>query len=403
MTETTPGLRRVSRPDPKATASDADLVARIRAEINRDGPMTFARFMSLALYDPAAGYYRTGAGGPGRQGDFLTAPETHPIFGWALARQIDDLWRVLGEPASFVVREHGAGAGALALATLDGLRRSGSPLLESITWQLVDVDPGRLELAHRRADEAGLADRLAEADERPIVGCVLANELLDALPVHRLVMRGGSLREVLVTWKDGGGGGFVDVEAEPSTPALAERLAAENVDLADGQRAEVCLELDGWIAAAAAGLAGGVVLIVDYGHPAPELYDPRRRRDGTLRAYVGQAVHDDPYRSVGRQDLTAHVDFSAVERAAVAAGLEPLGAVYQAEFLAALEAGELLRGMQDEPNVSLQDYLEARASLGRMVDPAAMGRFRVVAFGRGLRRGTRLRGFATRGLPFRQD
>ena len=119
------------------------------------------------------------------------------------------------------------------------------------------------------------------------------------------------------------GGRFVDVEAAPTTPALAARLEAEGIDLADGQRAEICLALDGWVRGAAAGLARGLLLLIDYGYPAAELYDPVRRRDGTLRAYVRQRVHDDPYRHVGRQDLTAHVDVTAVERAAVAAGLAP--------------------------------------------------------------------------------
>ena len=120
-------------------------------------------------------------------------------------------------------------------------------------------------------------------------------------------------------------GAFVDVEADPSTPALAARLADEGVTLADGQRAEICLAVDGWVAAAAAGVGRGVLLLIDYGYPAAELYDPVRRRDGTLRAYLRHRVHDDPYLHVGRQDLTAHVDLTAVERAARAAGLGHLG------------------------------------------------------------------------------
>jgi SAM-dependent MidA family methyltransferase len=147
---------------------------------------------------------------------------------------------------------------------------------------------------------------------------------------------------------------------------------------------------------AAAGLDRGVVLLIDYGHPAAELYDPGRRAAGTLAAYLRHQVHDDPYRAIGRQDLTAHVDVTAVERAAVAAGLVHLGTTTQARFLDGLGAGEILVGYQEGPAATLQAYLEARASLVRMIDPAAMGGFRVMAFGRGLPETTGLRGLEPR-------
>jgi len=388
--DVTPGLRRIPPPDLEAVGEETDLVERIRAEIAAHGPMTFARFMELALYDPTAGYYRGSEARPGRAGDFLTAPEAHPIFGWALAAQLDEVWHLLGQPVRFLVREHGAGTGALASATLDGLRRSGSRLLEAIAWQPIEVEPRRGEAFARALAHAGFGDRVGPTGDAPMVGCVLANEVLDALPVHRLVVRDGQLREVLVGLS--AESDFEDIESEPTTEALTARLAAEGIALAEGQRAEMCLALEDWIASAAAPLERGILLLVDYGHPAVELYDPIRRRDGTLRAYVRHTVHDDPYRHVGRQDLTAHVDVTAVKRAAHSAGLETVGITTQAEFLAALGAGELLRSLQDDPATTFQGYLEARAALGRMLDPAAMGRFRVMVFGRGLSAASKLRG-----------
>ena len=188
-------------------------------------------------------------------------------------------------------------------------------------------------------------------------------------------------------------GSVVDREAEPTTPALANRLAADGVALADGQRAEICLALDGWVERAAAGLGRGALLLIDYGHAAEELYDPRRRAAGTLATYLGHRVGEDPYRAVGRQDITAHVDFSAVERAAAAAGLVPLGVTTQAELLDRLGAGELLVAEQTAAGADLQSYLTTRSALVRMIDPAAMGRFRVLAFGRGLAPDTVLPGF----------
>jgi SAM-dependent MidA family methyltransferase len=136
------------------------------------------------------------------------------------------------------------------------------------------------------------------------------------------------------------------------------------------------------VAGAAAGLARGLLLLIDYGAMATELYDPVRRRDGTLRAYLRHTVHDDPYRHVGRQDLTAHVDVTAVERAAIAAGLTHLATTTQAEFLVGAGTDELLRTIQADPETTLEEYLTVRSTLMRLLDPAAMGRFRVMAFGR---------------------
>jgi SAM-dependent MidA family methyltransferase len=362
-----PALRRDPARDINV-GDEPELVERLRAEIEANGPITFARFMERALYEPDLGYYRSATPRPGRAGDFLTAPETHPIFGRAVARQLDEVWRLLDRPDPFVVREYGAGTGALAVAILDGLAADGSGLREALRYETVEVD-----------DQAG----------DPIVGCVLANEVLDALPVHRVVQRGDRLQELLVDWRESR---FVEVEGDSSTPALADRLASETVELAEGQRAEICLALDGWVEEAARGLGRGVLLLIDYGHPATDLYGPRRM-SGTLRAYVNHRVHDDVFANVGRQDLTAHVDLTAVERAAARAGLEKLGVSSQAEFLVGLGVGELLTAVQSDPSTTLESYLEFRSALGRLLDPAATGAFKVMAFARDMSPNT-LRGFA---------
>jgi SAM-dependent MidA family methyltransferase len=391
----TPGLRRDPPPDLDAVGEETALVARIREEIRRDGPMPFARFMDLALYDPVGGYYRGADARPGRTGDFLTAPEAHPIFGRAVARVLDETWRRLGEPERFVLREYGAGDGTLALAILDGLRRDGSGLAPALAYRPVEVEPRRLEAIGTRLAEAGFAAALdAPADPRePVVGAVVANEVLDALPVHRVRRRGDALVEIAVGLDDER---LVEVDVLPTTPALAERLAAEGIDLVDGQTAEICLALDGWVADAAAGLARGLLLLIDYGAPATELYDPVRRRGGTLRAYLRHRVHDDPYAHIGRQDLTAHVDVTAVERAAAAGGLEHLATTTQAEFLVGAGTHELLRAIQTDPATTIEEYLTVRSALMRLLDPAAMGRFRVMAFGRAWPAGPPLAAFAFR-------
>jgi SAM-dependent MidA family methyltransferase len=382
------GLRHVPELDPRAPLPESDpvLLDRIRSEIRERGPMPFARFMELALYHAEHGYYG-GAGdpagpgsGPGRDADFLTAPEGHPIFGWAMARRLERLWDELGRPDPFVVREHGAGRGALALGILGGLRRASSPLLGAIRYQAIDVSP-RAARAFRAAIEAGGFSSFVEpADTRPAAGAVIANELLDAFPVHQVVGGAdGELLERFVTIAEPAAN-LAFTLAAPSTAALAERLAAEGIALAPGHVAEVCLAIDGWVATATQPLDRGLLVVIDYGAPAGELYAPTR--GSTLRAYHRHRVHADPLAAVGRQDLTAHVDLTALERAARAAALIPRTATTQARYLADLGLGELLVSLQSGPEADLGAYLEAKAAVVRLLDPRATGGFAVREFGR---------------------
>jgi SAM-dependent MidA family methyltransferase len=343
--------------------SSLALVQLIRAEIDQRGPITFARFMERALTEPGLGYYATSSTRPTPGGDFVTAPELHPFFGRCVARQLTEIWERLGEPATFTVREWGAGRGTLAAAVTAGLEADRSPMLAALRWQPRDLrDP-------EEADGQGT-----------FRGAVVANEFLDALPVHRLVCQGGALRERYVAWRDGW---FADADGPPSTPRLAAHLAADAVSLAEGQLAEVCLAAPAWIAHGVRDLDRGVVLLIDYGHPAAELYAPRRMA-GTLLTYRGQATGRDPYAAVGRQDLTAHVDFTAIERAATGAGLDRLGTTTQAEFLAGLGLGELLSTLGRDRRTDPQDYVMARSAVGRLLDPRHLGGFGVLIYGRGV-------------------
>ena len=374
MTGFRPELRRDPPADLSDLADDPGLAARIREEIRATGPMPFARFMELALYDAEGGYYRSEEARPGRGGDFITAPELHPIFGELLARAVDDAWVTLGRPEPFIVVEHGAGEGALAVPMLRALP-------PAIGYHPVEVHERRTAVLRERLAEAGLAERLVDLPPGSKVdGVVVANEVLDALPVHRVRQR-GTLRELAV--QVGTDGRLTEIEIDPTTPALAARLFDEGIELADGQTAEIALGLDTWIGDVAAALGRGLLILIDYGAQAAELYDPIRRRDGTLQAYVRHTISDDSYRFVGRQDLTAHVDVTAVQRAAETAGLTTLGVTTQAEALMALGVEDRLREIQADPSTTMEAYTLLRASLLRLLDPAAMGRFRVMVFGRG--------------------
>jgi len=347
--------------DPRWAASEVGLVEAIRDEILAapERRITFARFMERALTEPGLGYYARSDLRPTRGGDFLSAPELHPFFGRCLSRFLSAAWLRAGAPSHFLVREHGAGRGTLRSTALTGLAADGSALAEAVEWRLADL-PGRTSAGDEPAD------------------VVLANEFLDALPVHRLVQKGG-LREAYVGWR---GGWFCEVLEAPSVPALASHLAADGVRLREGQRAEVCLAAGGWLATAADSLSeGGVMLVIDYGHDAPVLYGPRRMA-GSLLTYRQQRVADDPFVAIGHTDITAHVDFTALARAASEAGLEVLGRTSQGRFLTGLGLADLLADLGRDPATDPLAYLEARSAVVRLVDPRHLGSFGVLAWGR---------------------
>jgi SAM-dependent MidA family methyltransferase len=389
MTREAPSSADHSPSDRSSVDRSDELASRIRAEIESSPGrrIGFARYMERALYEPDLGYYRQPADRPTDAGDFLTAPETHAIFGWTIARRIEQMWADLGEPNPFGLVEYGAGSGTLAIAILEGLRRHGSSrLLEAIRYEPIEANQYRLADLRRRFEESGLADRLAPPGSPsdgplPVTGVLLANEFLDALPVHRVVIRGGELRELFVAWRER----FVEIVAAPSTPELARRLADDGLDpgrMAEGQVAEMSLGLEPWLDDVAARLARGYVVAIDYGYPAAELYGPRRLA-GTLLGYRGHRVEEDPFTEPGLIDLTAHVDFTALQVLGERRGLRSVAFATQSEFLVASGLELELRALQESPETTAEDYLRARSGIVRMLDPRYMGRFRVITLERG--------------------
>jgi SAM-dependent MidA family methyltransferase len=388
--------------DAKSAESSAELASVIRAEIesNPDRRITFARFMERALYEPDLGYYTRPEDRPTDAGDFLTAPETHPIFGWTVARRIERIWVEMGRPRGFDLIEYGAGSGTLALSILDGFRRhAAADLLDAVRYEPIESNPNRLIDLHDRFEKAGLARLLATSSAgsttagasvsngaAPVTGVILANEFLDALPVHRLVVRSARLLELFVTWRDG----FVEVAAEPSTPDLAAQFAGRLADdgivpavLAEGQVLEICLGLAPWLDEVSRRLARGRVIVIDYGYDAAELYGPRHLA-GTLLGYRGHRVETDPFADVGLTDLTAHVDFTALELLGERRGLRSVALTTQSEFLVAAGLEAELQALQASHDLTAPDYMRARSAIVRMLDPRHMGRFRVLTLARDL-------------------
>jgi SAM-dependent MidA family methyltransferase len=349
--------------DPGLAHADPRLVALIRDEIasTPGHRITFARYMERALTEPGLGYYATSALRPTRAGDFLTAPELHPFFGRCVGRALAATWADLGSPARFTVRESGAGRGTLRDSVLAGLEADGSALAHALAWDAQDL-PGR----HPTPDPDGPVDAL------------VANEYLDALPVHRLVVRDGAIRESWVTWQDDR---FAWLDGELSAASLAEPVLAAGVELREGQVLEVRPSVAAWVTDVARTLRGGVVLVIDYGHETSELYGPRRHA-GTLMTYRGHVAGDDPFEAVGRQDITAHVDLGELRRAATANGLVPVGDSSLGQWLAELGLGELLSALGRDPTTDAQSYADARAAVLRLLDPRHLGGQRVLTFRR---------------------
>ena len=368
--------------------SDPVLAERLKAEIERSGPISFARFMEVALGDPERGYYSTTTDRPTRAGDFLTAPELHPIFGATLGRAIEQVWGALGAPHPFQLVEFGAGSGRLALDILGSLRDRHSAVLEALRYRAIEILPDREAAIRARLAAEGFGQQLVTPRADPpngrpeaTMGIALANEFLDALPVHLVEQRDDGLVEIFVAWS-AATGRFAELAGPPSSPELGARLADEGIVLEPGQRAEVCLELDRWAEQLTESVTRGVALVIDYGGEATSLYGEAHRR-GTLLAYAGHRVHEEVLAGVGRQDITAHVDFTAATAAAERRGWLKVGLRTQASFLVAAGLQDELESRRSDPAATTEEYLELRSAVGRLLDPRALGGFRVLALERG--------------------
>ncbi len=360
----------------------------VTAQLRERGVLTFRQFMQMALYHPDEGYYRR-RDPIGARGDYLTSPELHPLFGALLRRQLAEMWEALDRPAAFSLIEMGAGSGTLARAILAG--RDSGGFDAALRYTIVEPD-GRLRETQARtlgslASAVSWQDALA-TQPPDAYGCLLSNELIDSFPVHRVIVRDGRLRELLVGMENER---FIDVEGQLSTPALAEYFARIGVLPGEGCIAEVNLDALEWMRAAARAIGRGFVLTLDYGHPARQLYAPWRRQ-GTLLCYSRHTVHADPYVRIGQQDLTAHVDFTALALAGEAAGLQTLGFTSQQRFLSALGIAEALAGGPGG-NLPLEEYLARRRAVADLLNPEGLGRVRVLAQGKAAG-SPGLRGFA---------
>ena len=351
-------------------------LAELLAErIRRCGPLTFADYMRECLYHPVHGYYSKAE--QTRFADYYTSADVHPIFGRLLARQFAEMWESLGRPEEFTVVEAGAGAGRLATHVLDFCATKLPAFYNSLRYVAVERSAARREqtIANlKRHATAGHFAGSAEIPARIAAGCLFSNELIDALPVHRVVKESGALKEIFVDFRDGR---FLSATAPFSTCAIAEYFATQGVILQEGQYAEAGLEACDWITEVGRRLERGYVLTIDYGHHAAELFDDHHMR-GTLLAYQNHRVTEDVYVSPGEQDLTAHVNFTALEMWGKRSGLETAGVISQTAFLLALGQRNEFADLYDERQTEAE-RVRARLQLKTLIHPEGMGeRFQVL-------------------------
>jgi SAM-dependent MidA family methyltransferase len=374
------------------TTGRPELVAAIASEIAVSGPIPFVRFMELALYHPQFGYYthspESGTEQIGWTGDFYTSSDVHSTLGQALARQAEQIDRLLGQPDPFTVVEMGPGKGLLAKHFLSACRPDSSSFCRRLRYVLIDRSPAMRESQRKNLapwlNRPGLvswADAPDDLAPDSVVGMFLSNELVDAFPVHRIQVTGGRIEEICVDRQDGQ---FVEYLKPPSTAALAHYIDGLDTSWPDGYRTEINLEAADWMKQVARCLNRGVVLTIDYGHTAQDLYRSDRK-NGTFLCYFKQSAHDNPFVHVGEQDMTAHVNFSSLAAAGEAHGLRVTGFTNQLSFLMGLGVEQVIAALEPESP-------EFRAAIHLLKPNGMGGTFKVLAQHKGIEQ-PRLDGF----------
>jgi SAM-dependent MidA family methyltransferase len=356
--------------------------------------VTFATFMDWALYEPELGYYAAHRQKIGAGGDFVTSPHLGADFGELLAEQFLDLWQSLGCPSTFQVVEMGAGQGLIAADVLKYLcdRTHKSPqstyaaFWEALEYIIIEKAPAFVA-EQRHSLQAFVTDHKLtwktwqDIPDQSITGCFFSNELVDAFPVHRVEIQSGQVQEVYIALS-ADAINLTEIVAAPSTPALQQYLAQFHLDFTaypDGYRSEINLAALDWLTTIAQKLAQGYILTIDYGYTAAQYYSPQRQQ-GTLQCYYQHAHHSDPYWAIGQQDITAHVNFTALEHQGTQLGLNHIAYRQQGLFLMALGLGDRLT-LNSASAANFMDILRRREALHALINPLGLGGFGVLLQG----------------------
>lgn len=341
----------------------------ILAQIGERGPVSFSQFMEWCLYHPEYGYYSSARPKIGKDGDYYTSSCVHPLFGHLIARQLDQMAKIIGD-GTFDVIEMGGGRGFLCEDILDWSRKKAPAFYGRLRYHLLETASPFLKEQRERLSRQEMEGKvfwmdpgsLAKGDLQ-IQGCFLSNELVDAFPVHRIVLDHGKLKEIYVAQHEGE---FEEQLGEPSDPRIVDYIRSMEIKLEEGQKAEVNLKALDWMEEVGGCLKRGFVLTIDYGYLAEDLYAPYRR-EGTLLCYHRHRTSEDPLARVGEQDMTAHVNFTSLIRRGEEVGLRLTGLVPQYQFLIGLGILQELESFTKE--VSEMDGLKLRLSLKHLIDP----------------------------------
>jgi len=347
------------------------LEQKIIERIRREGPITFETFMEMALYEPGLGYYASHKAMIGKEGDFYTSPHLHPAFGAMMGIQIEEMWQLmvstrsrLPEEDGFHIVEIGAGEGYLCKDILDYLTKR--DCFDSIIYVIVERNPSMRHKQERLLEgflhKVMWCGSLQEVGK--VKGCILSNELLDAFPVHIIEME-EEAKEIYVSVD---GDRLVETEGDVSTRAIADYLNEFSIELTQGYRTEINLRIKEWLRSVDEILSEGFILTIDYGYPAREYYSEERNR-GTLLCYHGHQVVENPFRNIGEQDITAHVNFSSVKKWGEALGLKTLGFCHQGAFLISLGILEMVKDQYENS----PDYPFEVAKIKGLILPGTMG------------------------------
>jgi SAM-dependent MidA family methyltransferase len=348
---------------------------------------SFAEFMDWVLYHPVYGYYSRGRVAIGVPGDYVTSTSLGPDLGELLAVQFQEMWQILGCPSSFCLLEMGAGTGSLAHSILNFIKENHPAFWLTLEYHIIEISPG-LQARQKQTLQAFL-DKVSWRDwseiaDQSLVGCCFSNELVDAFPVHRLIRHQGQLKEIYVAAHEGK---LTEIIDDLSTSQLSVYLQEFGIDLLASEYpedycTEVNLQAQSWLQQVAQKLDRGYLLTIDYGYSAQKYYHPQRYQ-GTLQCYFQQRYHANPYVNIGEQDITSHVNLTALEQWGKQFNLELLGGLPQSLFLMNLGLGERLAQLSTG-SYPLPELLRRREQLHQLIDPVGLGKFWVLLQGKNL-------------------
>jgi len=340
-------------------------------KIKREGPITFETFMDMALYHPEYGYYASSVSSLGREGDFFTSSHLHSIFGAMIGRQLYEMWQAMGNPSEFDIVEMGAGHGYLAKDIFDYLQNtteSMAAFLDSARYSIVEpyahFEKQQRTVLGALQNQARIAWVKSFSELKDIKGCIFSNELLDAFPVH-LIRMNETIHEIAVNYRDNK---FTEEMQDVSSADITNYINIFSTGLPPGYRTEINLRIKKWLERVAAVLIEGFVLTIDYGYSAREYYS-EDRTGGTLLCYHKHTLNESPYRNIGQQDITAHVNFSSLKLWGDELGLKTVGYCPQGTFLTAAGIDEMIVELYSDS----ADYVAEISKIKRLIFPQGMG------------------------------